>query len=126
MSDETRFITSDTRMTAGTLHDVDKQVLESAAAGEGIELTKEQVLELAARARERKREFDVAFRPMLRAYAVFVRDLRVDQKCTWRAVAHHCAEAWGGSWGSNQLAGIALCERAAAVLGEDPNAAPWN
>jgi hypothetical protein len=60
-----------------------------------------------------------------------VRELRCDEGYTWRAVAHQTHEDWGGGadlWKdpANQIAGMVLCEAAAAMLGEDASAEPWN
>jgi hypothetical protein len=73
-----------------------------------------------------KAEFDRRFGGLKPDQAAFVRQLRVDRGLSWRGVAWECAKAWGGDWESNQLAGIALCERAAAMHDEDPNTDPWN
>ena len=58
--------------------------------------------------------------------ARFVRQLRVDKDMSWRAVARCCSKLWGGPWGSNQLAGMVICEKAAKRLGEDFLEPPWN
>lgn len=60
--------------------------------------------------------------------AAFVRELRCQQRYSWRAVAQRCHEEWQGSWEppSNQLMGMALCEAAAEQLGEDASRRPWN
>lgn len=58
--------------------------------------------------------------------AAFVRRLRVDQRYTWRKIARTCAEAWHTDWGSNQLAGMAICEHAARRTFEDYRKPPWN
>lgn len=58
--------------------------------------------------------------------AEFVRYLRVDLGCSWRTVARECAVKWGGDWGENNLAGIAICRSAAKHLGEPPKGAAWN
>lgn len=58
--------------------------------------------------------------------AAFVRYLRVELGCSWLTVARECAVKWGGDWGTNQLAGIAICRSAAKHLGEAGTAAPWN
>lgn len=55
-----------------------------------------------------------------------VRQWRVDQHFTWRGVAHLADETWGTKWNGNQLFGMELCERSAEMLGENPNAEPWN
>lgn len=60
--------------------------------------------------------------------AAWVRDLRVRQRLTWRGVARACGRRWGGDWRpiENQLMGLALCQRAAELLGEDARTPPWN
>lgn len=60
--------------------------------------------------------------------ARFVRIMRCEKRCSWRAVAASCAEEWDADWfpPNNQIVGMALCERAAEVLGEDPGQLPWN
>jgi hypothetical protein len=58
--------------------------------------------------------------------AAFVRRLRVDDDLTWRGVAGECSAAWGTDWDENQGVGMFLCEIAARLLGEDPDAPPWN
>lgn len=64
--------------------------------------------------------------------ARYVRRLRVDDSYSWRAVAMACYYAWeGAGWRSwappdNQLIGMAICESAAAQLGEDAYETPWN
>ncbi|MBU0846725.1 hypothetical protein KKH23_06000 [Patescibacteria group bacterium] len=57
-----------------------------------------------------------------------VRVLRVDKGYSWRAVAEACYELGWGKWSppSNQIMGMALCERAAQLLGEDYEKEPWN
>ena len=69
---------------------------------------------------------------MDRALAVRVRQLRVDEGCSWRRVAEimyaetHARSETVWQPPSNQLAGMAFCRLAAQELGEDPNAEPWN
>ena len=58
--------------------------------------------------------------------AKVVRHLRVTQGFSWRAVARRCALLWEGPWGSNQIAGMTLCQKAARLLGEDFLKEPWN
>lgn len=111
------------------LDPVDKQVLESAKTGEGlVPITSvDQLKALAKRAGEVHDGFlEEAMGIMTRERAEFVRRLRVDEDYTWRAVARECSEAWGTNWGSNQLAGMALCDIAAKVFGEDYMEEPWN
>jgi len=61
-----------------------------------------------------------------REAANLIRKLRVDKDCSWRAVARFCSFAWRAPWGSNQIAGMVLCEKAAKLLGEDFLEPPWN
>jgi len=61
-----------------------------------------------------------------RDQAKLVRQLRVDKECSWRAVARACSLLWGTSWGSNQIAGMVICEKAAKLLSEDFMEPPWN
>lgn len=58
--------------------------------------------------------------------AAYVRKLRVDRKYTWRSVARACSDAWDTDWGSNQIAGMSICEAAAQYSFEDYRKPPWN
>jgi len=109
---------------------VDDEVLRSAITGEGlVELTPELLQVLADSAADiwecAAREAAAVLTP---DRAREVRAWRVDGGYTWRAVARAASEAWDAPWEppSNQLAGQALCEAAARMLGEDPEAEPWN
>lgn len=104
-------------------------------AGEVVAITsKEQLLEFMRAARERFAGFRESpwVRDMARDRALEVRRMRAEELRSWRSVAARAWELWGGAadedWSppSNQLMGIALCERAAALLGEDPKTTPWN
>ncbi len=64
-----------------------------------------------------------------------VRSARIDDKCTWRAVARRLHESMQkehrlatGLWepASNQLMGMALCKVAAQTYDEDFMETPWN
>lgn len=57
-----------------------------------------------------------------------VRFLRVERQGTWRYVGEECQQAWAADVGrgDTQSLGATLCHVAAEVLGEDPNAEPWN
>lgn len=55
-----------------------------------------------------------------------IRNLRVNERYSWRAVARYWAKSFGAPWGSNQLAGMVLCEKAAKLLGENFMHQPWN
>lgn len=58
--------------------------------------------------------------------AEYIRKLRVEERGTWRYVAAKCSERWNGEWGSNQIAGMSLCKRAAVFFEEDFMSPPWN
>ena len=58
--------------------------------------------------------------------ADLVRQLRVEEDYSWRAIARWCSTVWGGPWGANQLAGLVICQKAAELLGQDFMAPPWN
>ena len=81
---------------------------------------------LAAMAKEVMESFQSDFEQMTLEQAQFVRHLRVDEGYSWRGVAQECADAWAGDWDSNQLAGMAICERAAQMHDEDYMREPWN
>jgi hypothetical protein len=117
------------------LHTTDKAIIDACKTGEGcIEITsKEQFMRMAEAAMKVKDVFDVqAVRIVDEKRAKEVRQLRVDEGCSWRAVAQSCYDSWqpqgDDTWEphSNQLMGRALCETAAGLLGEDPEQEPWN
>jgi hypothetical protein len=60
------------------------------------------------------------------AAAVLIRQKRVDEDFSWRAVARFCSWVWDAQWGGNQIAGMVICEQAAKLLGEDFMKPPWN
>lgn len=111
------------------LHDVDRAVLNP-TSGYVIESV-EQLREMAEAAKRAFDKFDASISTrMTPDRARRVRELRVDQGYSWRAVAAQCFEEWGedAQWTppSNQLAGIALCQHAAAAYGEHEREPPWN
>jgi hypothetical protein len=57
-----------------------------------------------------------------------VRDLRVSQGLTWRGVGEECQTLWSTDTGrgDTQSLGATICHVAAVLLGEDPDAEPWN
>lgn len=130
-----------TSRTAGEdsprLTEVDRELVQDSATGPGADsyvLTRPMLADLARQAQARFDGFKRSpfVRAMGLAAANRVRQWRVDEQGSWRHVAQRAHEAWNGardrSWDppSNQLMGIALCQRAAQLLGEDPDAAPWN
>lgn len=61
-----------------------------------------------------------------RNVAASIREKRVDQDYSWRAVARYWSKQVRGDWGGNQMAGMVICEKAAQWLGEDFIQPPWN
>lgn len=106
----------------------DLAMIHAAATGEGlIPITADMFRELADAAQATKGRFDASFSEMTLEQAQFVRGLRVDDGYTWRAVASTCALEWSGDWGGNQIAGMAICERAAELCGDgDYMTGAWN
>jgi len=96
----------------------------------GKHLTFTDLIELARKADERMREFVVVVADMTLGQAAQVRLWRVDSHMTWRAVARAAyLEGWFyRNWApaSNQLMGMALVEKAAAIFGENFREEPWN
>lgn len=99
-----------------------------------IPITVDQLMELAAMARDRKDGFDaVAKRCMTRERALRIKELRGDN--SWRGVAGICFSEWtadgiiapGDHWypPTNQLMGMSLCEIAANFLNENVDDFPW-
>lgn len=92
----------------------------------GQELTDDLIETLGQAGMKVKTGFDIETLMMTEDEAQFVRLLRVNEGWTYRGVAQETAKAWKTGWGDNQAAGVALCERAAAILGEDWMVDPWN
>jgi hypothetical protein len=92
-----------------------------------IELDAEQIHDLVGASAETWAYFrSEARRLMTDDRAAYVRRLRVDRKYTWRSVARACSNAWRLDWGSNQIAGMSICEAAAERLFEHYRKPPWN
>jgi hypothetical protein len=96
----------------------------------GVRITSlEQLLSFARQADSRMKEFDGIVKRMTVNEARLIRKLRVNMRHSWRSVAWevykwHIFDAWQPP--SNQLAGMALCDRAAKLLGENYRQEPWN
>ena len=115
----------------GKLDAADYSVMASTAHGEGKRvLAPHDLQELAMKAGDVHGEFlDMVRGGMKKRHARYVRQLRLANH-SWRSVAHLCYDR-GWEWGrweppSNQLAGMALCERAAELHGENYREEPWN
>jgi len=125
------FVTGDKAMHQGAiLSSTDKEILESVKTGEGLVTIEsvEQLKEIAKAAGERFEEFKELCSPMTLAQAQAVRKLRVEHSFSWRAIAEACYKLGWGKWSppSNQIMGMAICERAAEFFGEDYDKEPWN
>ena len=55
-----------------------------------------------------------------------VRYWRVGLRMTWRAIARKASKSWNLNWGSNQIAGMKLCQFVARHFGEDFMIGDWN
>ncbi len=132
------FVTNDSAVkNGGKLDPTDMAILEEAKAGGGVPITSMEQLEDLARGLSETLDY---FQAMVRAsmttaQAKMVRKLRTDDRLSWRGVARRCHSLvlvglWRGweLWDppSNQMMGIALCERAAQLLGENHEQPPWN
>ena len=53
--------------------------------------------------------------------AKFVRFLRIEEDCSFRAIAYECGEKWHQDWGENQIVGEDLCAAAMQILNEKPD-----
>ncbi len=96
----------------------------------GKSLTFKQLVEFSRTADRRFGEFAKLAQVMTKGQASLVQRLRVEQHFSWRAIARAC-HTIGWEWAtwappSNQLMGIALCQRAAQILGGDARSDPWN
>lgn len=125
------FVTNDKAVhQGGTLSSADKEILESVKTGEGMIIidSAEQLQEMAKAAAARFEEFKELCSPMELWQARVIQVLRCEEGCSWRAVAERCYKLGWGKWfpPSNQIMGMALCQRAAQLLGEDYEKEPWN
>lgn len=129
-----RLVTHDKGMHRGIdLDPIDRQVIHAADTGEDlVPITSvEQLEELARATMETKAVFDALVRDMTQDQAAFVRYQRCDLGKTWRGVARACWEAWGHGFPdwqppSNQIMGMALCERASAFTFREGANVDWN
>ena len=98
----------------------------SITSGNPVELTPRLLENLSISAQVTKDYFNSKIGDFMTIeLAKFVRILR-KANFTWRSIAQEINDKLDGDWGSNQLMGIALCEAASKLLGEDANAEPWN
>jgi hypothetical protein len=93
-------------------------------------LSSEEVLEMARRANETHELFYRWIKPRMNVQrARRVQQMRCSDGWSYRTIAGLSYLEWGadGTWAplNNQLAGMALCEAAAELLGEDVQSWPW-
>jgi len=129
------FVCDDRRILGGRIDPIDQEILESVKTGEGL-ITIKSVEELEELARAAFEKFDAFYLyakgQMNHEQAQFVRKLRAGEGYSWRAVARRChGNHRFGRWRkwdppSNQIVGMALCQRAAEMFGEDYLKPPWN
>jgi hypothetical protein len=108
-----------------------KQFHDTMEKSAGVPLTYDQLLEFATKADDRLKEFTQLAQGMTLKQAAVVRKVRVDRRMTWRAVARTFHKlGWPNLRGwdppSNQLMGMALCEKAAQFFQECYREPPWN
>lgn len=94
------------------------------------EITIEEFVRMAQSAGEVYFEFSAWIKPrMTRERAARVRQLRCDEGWSYRHIAGVTHLEWGpdANWQpiTNQIAGVALCELAAQLLGENYQQYPW-
>jgi hypothetical protein len=132
MEDKVTFVTSDSTLTKGKrgmISKTDQEILQSVKTGKGmVTLSANDLKKMAKAASDRFDEFKQMVKPMTKKQAEVVRKLRVEEGYSWRAVAQVCYDLGFGKWQppSNQIAGMALCERAAEIFNEDYMKEPWN
>lgn len=86
----------------------------------GVVLTVPELYRLAEQGNEKKKQFDHIANLLTITAAREIRKWRVEEHLTWRAIARRATKD------SNQLLGMAFCERAALMCGEDYRKDPWN
>lgn len=101
----------------------------------GIVLTKKDIVSLSMQGDRRKRLFDTLLEEkMTREQAEQIALWRTFSRYTWRSVARAAfGKVAGGYWKlwrweppSNEILGMALCERAAKFFNQDYWKPPWN
>lgn len=124
MSEEKKVVVTDDKK----MGQLEKKVLLEQDGGIVV-TSAEQLMEFARMAQARKAGFDEEISKLMTPdRAAAIKGLR--ETCSWRVVAEITHSEWGSdaTWTptSNQLAGMALCEFAAKMLGEDYEKEPWN
>lgn len=132
MTDEEKpvFVTDDKGLhQPKVVSQTDVEIMKEVQSGGGIPIRSlDELKELARAASERFEEFKELCSPMTLEQAKVVRKLRVEKGFSWRALAQACYDLGWGKWSppSNQIMGMAICERAAQLLNENYMEPPWN
>lgn len=110
------------------LSQTDVEIMKEAQSGGGITVSLDELKGMAKAAGERFEEFKELCSPMTLEQARIVRKFRVEENFSWRAVAQAAYNLGWGEWSppSNQIMGMAICERAAQLLNENYREPPWN
>jgi len=125
------FLTADRSIHRGQkLDPTDMEILNAVNSGNGLVTIKtihqlEKLAKAANRAFTKSRKL---VRRMTQEQATVIRKLRVDEGYSWRAIARACYDLGWGEWEppSNQIVGMAICERAAKFFDENYLEPPWN
>ena len=125
MPDESKLITGD-----GKISDTEKNMLTDPGGAVVLDSV-EQLKAFAQMAKDRFDAFDERIQEvMTEPLGKIIRMLRVEQDYSWREVANQMSQhpEFTACWSppSNQLAGMALCQRAALMFGEKYMSPPWN
>ena len=88
----------------------------------GKVLTLPELYELASKANETMKQFETIANLLTVHGAHVIRYWRVDEHLTWRSIARRFTEKAD----SNQILGMALCQRAAQMYNENYLKDPWN
>jgi hypothetical protein len=118
------FITFDKNMVGGVLTKTDENILNPPMdVGSGLykEIADSELKSLADSANKLLDYIDKQVGPrMNKGRARFVKEIRVDQKYSWRSVALRCFAEWQGNWRppDNQIVGMKICEYAGELLKE--------
>jgi hypothetical protein len=125
-------VTEDKALRIGSknIHENDMAILNPQPS-RGRKLTVEDFEKMARQGSEKfSRYLLMVAMKMTPQRAKRIRDLRVNEVWSWRAIAAISHREWGldADWDppSNQIAGMALCQIAAETFGEHYRSAPWN
>jgi hypothetical protein len=86
----------------------------------GKVLTLPELYEFASKANETMQQFGHIANLLTNTGAKLIRQWRVEEHLTWRSIARRFSKD------SNQILGMALCQRAAQMCDEDFLKDPWN